>query len=63
MTLESQALTTKESIHRLIDEWMDTQSETALPTLEWCQSSIRKDPVLHSLLTAPEEDEELSPEG
>ena len=62
MTLGRQAPTIKEAIHRLLDEGIDTLPETALPTLEWYLSSVRNDPVLHSLLTAPEEDEALSPE-
>ena len=51
-------MTTKDVLHRLIDEL----PETALPVVERYLTSVRDDPVLHALLTAPEEDEELSPE-
>jgi hypothetical protein len=51
-------MTTKEGLHRLIDEL----PEAVLPVVERYLESVRDDPVLHALATAPEEDEELSPE-
>ena len=51
-------MTTKEALHRLIDELPDD----TLPAVERYLVSVRDDPVLRSLMAAPEEDEELSPD-
>ena len=51
-------MTTKEALHRLIEEL----PETALPVAEHYLASIRDDPLLCALANAPLEDEELSPE-
>ena len=51
-------MTSKETLHRMIDELPDA----ALPAVERYLALVRDDLFLLSLLTAPEEDEDLSPE-
>ncbi len=48
-------MTTKEYLRRLVDELPDSQLEVALRFLEYLRDT--GDPVLHALLTAPEDDE------
>ena len=50
-------MTTKEALHRLIDDLLDHEVDTAGELLQ----SLR-DPVLRSLLTAPDDDEPLTDE-
>ena len=50
-------MTTKEALHRLIDEL----PEDTLPAVERYLASVRDDPMLRVLLTAPEDDEPSSP--
>ena len=51
-------MTTKEALHRLIDEL----PEEMLAGIEQYLVSARDDPVLRAALLAPEDDEELTPE-
>ncbi len=46
-------MTTKEALHRLIDELPDS----ILPGVERYLSSVRQDPMMHALLAAPTDDE------
>jgi hypothetical protein len=51
-------MTTKETLHHLIDELPDD----ALPAAERYLESPRDDPVLRAFAEAPEDDEPLTPE-
>jgi hypothetical protein len=51
-------VTTKEAIHRLLDEL----PESVLPIVEQYLAAMRDDPFILALANAPVEDEELSPE-
>jgi hypothetical protein len=51
-------VTTKEALHRLIDDL----PEDALPAVERYLASVRDDPVLKALVTAPIDDEPTTPE-
>ena len=50
-------MTTKEALHRLIDEL----PESVLPNAERYLASLRDDPVLRALATAPVDDEPTTP--
>jgi hypothetical protein len=54
-------MTTKEALYRLIDELPERDLATAERLLEHLRDA-QGDPVLHALLTAPEDDEPLTPE-
>jgi predicted transcriptional regulator len=51
-------VTTKEALHRLVDEL----PETVLPEAERYLASLRDDPVPRAFIEAPEDDEPLTPE-
>ena len=51
-------VTTKDALHRLIDELPDD----ALPGVERYLSAIRDDPMVRTLVAAPLDDEPTSPE-
>jgi hypothetical protein len=51
-------MTTKEALHRLIDDL----PEDALPAVERYLASVRDDPVVKALVTAPIDDEPTTPE-
>ena len=51
-------MTTKEAIHRLVDQL----PEDALPAAERYLSSLRDDPVVRKLVAAPLDDEPSTPE-
>ena len=53
-------MTTKDVLHRLIDELPDSELETARRLLEPLRAG--DDPVLRAFLTAPDDDEPLTPE-
>lgn len=55
---EGRAVTTKEALHRLIDDL----PEDALPAVERYLSSVRDDAVVRALVTAPIDDEPTTPE-
>ncbi len=49
--------TTREAVHRLVDELPDT----LLPEIERYLAALRDDPVLRAFMEAPEDDEPLTP--
>jgi hypothetical protein len=49
-------MTTKETVHRLVDEL----PEAVLPVVERYLTTIHQDPLIHVLANAPIEDEELT---
>ena len=51
-------MTTKEALHRLVDEL----PESILPEAERYLASLRDDPVLRAFMEAPEDDELLTSE-
>ena len=51
-------MTTKDALHRLIDEL----PEEALPSVERYLASVRDDPMLRVLLAAPNDDEPTTAE-
>ena len=51
-------MTTKDALHRLIDEL----PEEALPGVERYLAAVRDDPMMRTLVAAPLDDEETSPE-
>ncbi len=50
--------TSREAVHRLVDELPDT----LLPEIERYLAALRDDPVLRAFMEAPEDDEPLTPE-
>jgi hypothetical protein len=50
-------MTTREKLHKVVDELPDSEVEPAFELLD-----SRRDPLLRALDEAPEEDEEISPE-
>ncbi len=54
-------VTTKEALHRLIDQLSDSELETAQRLLE-ALPKMAEDPLLRAFMEAPEDDEPLSPE-
>ena len=54
-------MTTKEKVHRVIDELPESELHTALRFLEYLRD-VRGDPLLRALMEAPEDDEPLTPE-
>lgn len=53
-------MTTKEALHRLIDELPESELEMARRVLEPLRAG--GDPVLYAFLAAPQDDEPLTPE-
>jgi hypothetical protein len=51
-------MTTKQRLHKLVDELSEQEAEAALVIVE----SRRDDPMLHALAAAPIDDEPSSPE-
>ena len=52
----------RDALHRLVDELPDPEVATAARVLEALRATA-EDPVLRTLMDAPEEDESLSEEG
>ena len=51
-------MTTRDVLHELVDALPDE----LLPEAEWRLAALRYDPLLRFFLTAPEDDEPLTPE-
>ena len=54
-------MTTRDELHRLIDELPDCDLHMAELLIKW-RHDLRDDPLLVTLATAPLEDEEITPE-
>ena len=54
-------MTTRESLHQLIDELPECDLHMAELLIQW-RHQLRDDPLLVTLATAPLEDEEITPE-
>ncbi|MCI0438400.1 MAG: hypothetical protein L0177_04635 [Chloroflexi bacterium] len=54
-------MTTKEELHRLVDELPDSELQTAMRFLEYLRDTVG-DPFLKALAAAPEDDEPDSPD-
>ena len=54
------SMTTREELHRLVDELPESERHAARRFLEYLRNL--GDPVLRSLMEAPEDDESTSPE-